>query len=257
MSLFCKVKVSPFVGDGGGSFGVAGRDVEHEGGGSVECDRAGGGEAFGSTPGGGAAWGECAAGEAAADAVPGARVFGSGFGASGQALEQRHRGRGAAAGHGTVARTLRGLRSDFRVREAGRGPWASTVGGDATEVDDCGRAVAGEGAPGGTRAPEPSTAGVLRGSGSDRRFAARLVRGPRPGVHADRVRRRRDHAPAGDALFRRGDDRGVHEDDARALGGARASGGVLLGPLRRVPGQQEGQGGRTDAVLQGLENTWI
>ena len=76
-----------------------------------------------------------------------------------------------------------------------------------------------------------------------RRFAARLVRGPRSGLHADRVHRRRDLAPAGAGVLRGGDDRGVHGDDPCASGGARATGGVLLGPVRGVPGQQEGQGG--------------
>ena len=66
------------------------------------------------------------------------------------------------------------------------------------------------------------------------------VRGPGAKMHTDRIRRRRDHAAAGDALRRRGDDRGVHGDDARASGVARSGGGVLLGQVRCVPCQQEG-----------------
>ena len=41
------------------------------------------------------------------------------------------------------------------------------------------------------------------GSGADRRLAARLVRGPGAGVHADRVRGRRDVGAAGVGFFRR------------------------------------------------------
>ena len=252
MSPFCKVKVSPFVGDGGGAFGVAGRDAEHEGVGSGGRDRASGGEAPAAARGGRAAGAERAAGEAAAGALPRAGAVGSGFGASGQAFEQRHSGSGAARGGGTGARALPGLRPDFRAREAGRGPRPAVVGGDAAEVDDRGRAVAGEGAAGDAGAPEPPAAGLRRGPGADRRLAARLVRGSRAGVRADRVRRRRDDAAAGDGVLCRGDDRGVHGDDAGALGGPRPPGGVLLGPLQRVPGQQEGQGGPADAVLAGV-----
>ena len=112
--------------------------------------------------------------------------------------------------------------------------------------------MAGEGAPGGARPPEPGAARVRGGSGADRRFAARLVRGSRSGVHADRVRRRRHDAACGDGVLRRGDDRGVHGDDARAFSDARPAGGVLLGSLQRVPGQRQGQGGRVDAVLAGV-----
>ena len=71
-------------------------------------------------------------------------------------------------------------------------------------------------------------------------------------MHADRVRRRRHDAAAGVEVLPGGDDRGVHGDDACASGGARAAGGVLLGPVQRVPGQPEGQGGRVDAVLAGF-----
>ena len=77
-------------------------------------------------------------------------------------------------------------------------------------------------------------------------------RGLRAGLHADCVHRRRDLAPAGAGALRGGDDRGVHGDDAGASDGARATGGVLLGPVRGIPGQQEGQGGRVDAVLAGF-----
>ena len=80
-------------------------------------------------------------------------------------------------------------------------PRASAVGGDVAQVDDRGRAVAGEGAPGAAVASEPSAAGVRWGSGADRRLAARLVRGAGSGVHADRVRGRRDDAAAGDGGF--------------------------------------------------------
>ena len=114
--------------------------------------------------------------------------------------------------------------------------------------------VAGEGAAGGARAPEPAEACVRGGPGADRWLAARVVRGARAGVHADRVCGRRHDAACGDGVFRRGDDRGVHGDDARASGGARSAGGVLLGPVRCVPGQQEGPGGRADAVHAGVED---
>ncbi len=40
-----------------------------------------------------------------------------------------------------------------------------------------------------------------------------------------------------------GDDRSVHGGDAGALGRLRSAGGVLLGPVWCVSGQQEGQGG--------------
>ena len=85
--------------------------------------------------------------------------------------------------------------------------------------------------------PSRPAAGVSGRPGADRRFAARLVRGPGAVVHADRVRGRRDVAAAGGGLLRGGDDRGVHADDARAPGLARPAGGVLLGPLRGVPGE--------------------
>ena len=123
---------------------------------------------------------------------------------------------------------------------------------ETARLDDRGRAVAGEGAAGGSGAPEPTASGVRGGPGADRRFAARLVRGPWAGVHADLVRRRCDDAPAGVEVLPGGDDRGVHGDDAGAFDGTRAAGGVLLGPVQRVPGQQEGQGGRVDAVLAGF-----
>ena len=58
-------------------------------------------------------------------------------------------------------------------------------------------------------------------------------------------------AAAGWGLLPGGDDRGVHADDARALRGVRPSGGVLLGPLRGVPGEPSGPGGRADAVHAG------
>ena len=191
-------------------------------------------------------------GEAAAGALPRAGAVGSGFGASGQAVEQRHGGSGAARGDGTGARALPGLRPDIRAREAGGGARSSAVGGDAAPVDDRGWPVAGEGAAGDAGAPESAAAGLRGGPGADRRLAARLVRGSRAGVRADRVRRRRDDAAAGDGVLRRGDDRGVHADDAGAFGGPRPAGGVLLGPPQRVPGQQKGQGGRADAVLAGF-----
>ena len=191
MSPLCKIKVSPFVRDGGGAFGVTGRNAEHEGVGSGGRDRAGGGEAPAAERGGGAAGAERAAGETAAGALPRAGAVGSGFGAPRQAVEQRHGGSGAARGDGTGARALPGLRPDIRAREAGGGARSSAVGGDAAPVDDRGWPVAGEGAAGDADAPEPSAAGVRGGPGADRRLAARLVRGSRAGVRADRVRRRR------------------------------------------------------------------
>ncbi|MDE0270078.1 MAG: helix-turn-helix domain-containing protein [Gammaproteobacteria bacterium] len=42
-------------------------------------------------------------------------------------------------------------------------------------------------------------------------------------------------------FFEGGDDRGVHAHDARAPGRARSAGGVLLGPLQRLPGQPQGR----------------
>ena len=118
---------------------------------------------------------------------------------------------------------------DVRAREAGGGAWLSAVGGDLAAVDDGGGAVAVEGAPGAAFASEPSAA--RGGPGADRRFAARLVRGARAGLHADRVR--------GRATTRRGDC--VHEDDARASRDARPAGGVLTGCSRD----------RADAVRSG------
>ena len=138
------------------------------------------------------------------------------------------------------------------AREAGRVAWVPAVGGDAAQVDGRGRRVAGEGASGGARAAEPAAAGVRGGSGADRRFAARLVRGSGASVHADRVHRRRDLAPAGAGVLRGGDDRGVHGDDAGASGGAGSAGGVLLGPVRRVPGQQKDREGASTQFPRAL-----
>ena len=65
------------------------------------------------------------------------------------------------------------------------------VARDAAEVDGEGRAVASEGPSAGAGPPEqPRRPRSAAGAGG--RFAARLVRGPRPALHADRVRGRRD-----------------------------------------------------------------
>ena len=129
--------------------------------------------------------------------LSGERRGGPGVRASWQAAEQCHRRGSSPGGCGSGAEAVPGFRADVRAREAGRGPRPAVVRGDAAEVDDRGRPVAGEDAPGGSRASEPSPAGVSRGLGADRRLAARLVRGSRAGVRADRVRRRRDDAAAG------------------------------------------------------------
>ena len=120
----------------------------------------------------------------------------------------------------------------FARREAGRGPRPAVFRRDAAEVDCRGRPVAGESAPGDSRAPEPSPAGVSPGLGADRRLATRLVRGSRAGVRIDRARRRRNDTAAGDGFLRRRDAPGAHGDDATAFCGPRATGGILLGPPR-------------------------
>ena len=73
-------------------------------------------------------------------------------------------------------------------------------------------------------------------------------------MHADRIRGRCDDAADGVGIFPGGDNRGVHGNDAGASGGVRPPGGVLLGPVRCVPGQQEGQGERVDAVPAGAQD---
>ena len=156
---------------------------------------------FSKAGGGGAAGAGHPSGEAAAGALLRAGMPGAGFEASGQALEQRPGGSGASRGDGPGARALPGLRSDFRPGEAGGGARSPIVGGDAAAVDDRGRVVEAEAAPGGSCSPEPSAAGVPGGSGADRWVAARLVRRARAGVHADRVHRRRDESAAGVGLL--------------------------------------------------------
>ena len=126
------------------------------------------------------------------DRRSGARRGGSGVRASGQAAEQRHRRGSSPGGCGSGAGALPGFRADIRAREAGGGARSSAVGGDAAPVDDRGWPVAREGAAGDAGASESAAAGVRGGPGADRRLAARLVRGSRAGVRADRVRRRRD-----------------------------------------------------------------
>ncbi len=151
---------------------------------------------------------------------------------------------------GSAARTS-GRRSR---RRSCRMSTACRCRGRRGEVDGGGRAAASEAAPGGARPPEPSAPRAGRGAGAGGRFAARLVRGARAAPRADRVRRRRDEPAAGAWLFRVGDDAGVHGDAARASGGARPAGGAVLGPLRRVPGQPEGERGRADAVHAGARD---
>jgi len=73
-------------------------------------------------------------------------------------------------------------------------------------LDDRGRAVAAEGATRVARASKPPPPGLPGRSGADRRFAARLVRGPGAAVRADRVCGRRDVAAAGDGVLAGGDD---------------------------------------------------
>ena len=244
--------MSPFAGREGSGIGEGRRADECRGSGSGGGDAGRGEEASGAARGGGATRYRRAPDQAAGAPLSGERRGGSGVRASRQAAEQRHRRGSSPGGCGSGAEAVPGFRADVRAREAGRGPRPAVVGGDAAEVDDRGRSVAGEGAPGGSRASEPPAAGLRWEPGADRRLAARLVRGSRAGVRADRVRRRRDDAAADDGVLRRGDDRGVHGDDAGAFGGPRPAGGVLLGPPQRVPGQQEGQGGRADAVLAGF-----
>ena len=53
------------------------------------------------------------------------------------------------------------------MREAGLGARPAAVCGDATSVDDRGRAAATKGTPGGSYPPESSAAGVFRGLGAD------------------------------------------------------------------------------------------
>ena len=251
MSPFCKAKVSPFVRDGGGAFGVAGRDAEHEGVGSGGCDRASGEEASGAARGGGATRRRRAPDQAAGAPLSGERRGGSGVRASRQAAEQRHRRGSSPGGCGSGAEAVRDFGPTFAreklVEVHGLRLSAETLR-KWMIADGLWRAKARRG----FRAHQSRASGLRWGLGADRRLAARVVRGSRAGVRADRVRRRRADAAAGDGVFRRGADRGVYANDAGALGGPRPAGGVLLGPPQRDPGQQEGWGGRADAVLAGF-----
>ena len=254
MSPFGKVKVSPF-GVSRGCFVERGGAVEHAGVGSCGGDPAGGGEAADAARGGGAVGLGRAPGEAAGGAVPGARGGGLGFGTSRQALEQRDRRGGASRDSGFGAGSLLGLRAEVRVREAGGGARPSGVARDAAEVDGGGGAVAGEGAPGAAHASAAAAAGVRGGilvqiDGSPHAWFE--DRGPEcvPVVFVDDASSR---LLAG-GLLRGGDAAGVHDDAARAPGGAWSAGGVLRGPLRRVPGEPARPGGGADAVWSGAED---
>jgi len=71
------------------------------------------------------------------------------------------------------------------------------------------------------------------------------------GVHADRVRRRRDERPRAAAVGGGGDRARLHGDARGAPRPARAHGGALFGPAQRVPRQQPRAGGGADAVHAG------
>ena len=165
-----------------------------------------------------AAWSRGSPGQAAGTTVSVGRTGGAGVGSSRQAAEQCHRRGGPAGDAGPGSEALCGFRPDIGVREAGGGARLPGVGGDVAPVDDGRGFVAFEVAARGAGPPEAPASRERGGLGPDRRFAARLVRGPGSAVHVDRVRGRRDDAVAGDGIFPLGDDRGVHEDDAGASG---------------------------------------
>ena len=226
MSPLSNSKMSPFAGKEAWEIGEGRGADECQGSGSGGGDPGRGEEAAGAAGGGGATRYRRAPDQAAGAPLSGARRGGSGVRASGQAAEQRHRRGSSPGGCGSGAGALPGFRADIRAREAGGGARSSAVGGDAAPVDDRGWPMAREGAAGHAGASESAAAGVRGGLGADRRFAARLVRATGAGLHADRVRGRRDDAAVGDGVLRRGDARCVHEDDAGASGGPRPAGGT-------------------------------
>ena len=78
--------------------------------------------------------------------------------------------------------------------KAPREPCLLCVAGDAAQLDDRGRAVEGPQASPAPGPPAASSARVRRRARPDRWLAALLVREPRPGMHVDRLYRRR-HEP--------------------------------------------------------------
>ena len=106
----------------------------------------------------------------------------------------------------------------------------------------------------GARAPGPPAAPWARGAGAGGRVAAPLAGGPRRGVHARRVHRRRDEPAAAAAAGAGGDGAGLHGDARGVPVAARAHGGAVHGKAQRVPGQQPRAGGGAYAVHARLEN---
>src|SRR3954470_3507245 len=146
--------------------------------------------------------------------------------------------RGRARGR---ARALRRLRPDARGREAGRGPRPAAVPRDLAAVDGRGRPVGAAQGPPRARPPAPPPPGLPGRAGPDRRLRARLVRGPRPGLHAARLRRRR-HQPADAPPVRAGRERvRLHGGDARLRRDSRQAGRLLLRQARHLPGQPPGR----------------
>ena len=123
-------------------------------------------------------------------------------------------GRAGIAGHRDRARALRRLRPHAGVREASRAARSPGVQGNAAGLADwCPHLdpQAREGQDGASATPPARMLGRAR---ADRWLRARLLRGPRSGLHALGLRRRRHRAAAGAALR---EDRAQHRHHLRQL----------------------------------------
>src|SRR3954470_11008445 len=146
-------------------------------------------------PGGAAERGRRASGVPAAEGVPGERGRGPGLAPARPSEQPPPPRRGARGRAGRDPRALRRLRADARRREAGRGPRPQARPRDGPALDGRGRAPGPAQGARPARPPAPPPPRLPGRAGAGRRLRAPLVRGPRPALHAPRLRRRR-HQPA-------------------------------------------------------------
>src|SRR5947209_13802395 len=139
--------------------------------------------------------GRRASGVPALEGVPGERGRGPGLAPARPSEQPPPPRRGARGRAGRDPRALRRLRADACRREAGRGPRPRARPRDGPALDGRGRAPGPARGARPARPPAPPPPRSPGRAGAGRRPRAPLVRGPRPALHAPRLRRRR-HQPA-------------------------------------------------------------
>ncbi len=187
---------------------------------------------------------ERSAGEAVVAGVSGERGRGADIAPARAPIAFADGGVEAGSDRGALAEPVSGLRRDAGGREAARVERDRCIEGDG--APDSARSGSGASAAAAIRpspfAPRASSA--FWRTDPDRRQPARLVRGSRPALRADRVHRRR-HGPADGAAIRAGrDDESLSRGLARSRSGSWRSAGPLQRPARHIPDQRQGGGER-------------